>query len=182
MMLMFNDEELLRDTCDFFVEMQTQYGKAQYEAGAHAVWLGDCNAMSNMISLQQYDDYAFDPCKRLVSNLREIGLIVFLHNSEEKPEYIAKEAELGVDIVGVGPFIDIAEAKKAAPTKPISGNLDPVNVLQNGTADEVRKESKRIVRTGKEGDRFIFASGEMVPRDTPEENMRAMIEVARNLG
>ncbi|MEW6358057.1 MAG: uroporphyrinogen decarboxylase family protein [Planctomycetota bacterium] len=182
MMLMFSDPDLLRDTCDFFVEMGTAYAKAQYEAGAHAVWLGDCNAMSNLISLEQYTKFAFDPCKRLVSRMKKIGLIVFLHNSEDKPPYIAKSAELGVDIINVGPYIEIGEAKKAAPTATISGNLDPVNVLQNGTVAQVKKEAKRIVTAGRKGNRFIFCSGEMVPRETPEGNMRAMIEVGRKLG
>ncbi|NOZ24356.1 MAG: hypothetical protein GXP25_25035 [Planctomycetes bacterium] len=182
MMLMFSDVDLLRDTCDFFVEMGAAYAKAQYDAGAHAVWLGDCNAMSNLISLEQYTNFAFDPCKRLVSRMKDIGLIVFIHNSEDKPPYIAKAAELGLDIIGVGPYIDIGEAKKTAPNMTISGNLDPVNVLQNGTVEDVKKEAERIVTTAREGNRFIFSSGEMVPRDTPEENMRAMIEVGRKLG
>lgn len=182
MMLMFNDPKLLADTCDFFVEMGAQYGRAQHKAGAHAVWLGDCNAMSNLLSIRQYCDYAFEPCRRLVRKLKEIGLLVFLHNSEQKAAYISKESELGVDIISAGPGIDIAEAKRAAGATTISGNLDPVNVLQNGTVAQVEKEAERIVKAGRKGSCFIFCSGEMVPRETPEENMRAMMRTGRKFG
>ena len=47
-----------RGTCDFFVELQARYIEAQVEAGAHAIWLGDCNAFSAMLSLDQYRRFA----------------------------------------------------------------------------------------------------------------------------
>lgn len=180
MMLMFMDSDLFRKTCDFFVEFQYLWGRAQFEAGAHALWVGDCNAMSNLIGLEQYNEFAFEPCKELVERYRELGVLTFFHASEEKVPYIEKQTELGVDVLSVGPGIDIAEAKKATVGKvALMGNLDPIEVLEKGTPEQVAAEAARIVKIGKDGGGYIFDTGEMVPRDTPEENMRAMIRSAR---
>lgn len=48
-----------------------------------------------------------------------------------------------------------------------------------GIPEMVRKETKRIMEIGKQNGRYIFNSGEMIPRDTPEENMIAMVSTAK---
>jgi len=182
MMLIITDPDLIHETNEFFVEMQAEFGRAQYEAGAHALWVGDCNAMSNLISLKHYTEFAFEPCRKLVRALRDIGVITMLHNSEIRIPYIEKEAELGVDVVSIGPEGHLAAAKRALSGKvALMGNLDPVNVLQNGTPEQVAEETRRLMEVGRPGGAYIFDTGEMVPRETPEENMRAMMRVAKEL-
>ena len=60
------EPELLQEACDFFVEQQYRYAKAQYDAGAHALWLGDCDAFSGMLSVEQYKQFAFPSCKKFI--------------------------------------------------------------------------------------------------------------------
>ena len=183
MMLIYTDPDLLRATNDFFVKLQTAFGIAQLEAGAHALWVGDCNAMSNFISLEQYTQFAFEPCQRLLAACRDAGVLTCMHASEDKVPYIEKQCELGTDILSVGPAIDIAEAKAATRGKvALLGNLDPIEVLERASPEAVAAEAERIMAIGKEGGGYVFCSGEMVPRDTPEANMRAMVEAARAHG
>ena len=85
--------------------------------------------------------------------------------------------------LGVGPGVDIAQAKEATRGKvALMGNLDPIAVLERGTPEQVAAEAERIVTLGKQGGGYLFDTGEMVPRDTPEANVRAMIDAARRLG
>lgn len=180
MMLIYTDPDLLHATNEFFVELQAAWGKAQIEAGAHALWVGDCNAMSHFISLEQYTEFAFEPCRRLLRACREAGGLSFMHASEEKLPYIEKQCELGADVLGVGPGVDIEQAKAATLGKcALIGNLDPLRILQNASAEEVAAEAARIMHIGKQQGGYIFCTGEMVPRDTPEENMRAMLDATR---
>jgi uroporphyrinogen decarboxylase len=179
-LLMHSDPDLFRKTCEFFIELQFMWGKAQFEAGAHALWVGDCNAMSNLISLSQYSKFAFEPCKELLQRYRNIGVLSFLHASEEKSQYIEKQARIGADALSVGPGIDIETAKQLTLEKiALIGNLDPLNILQRETPQKVAEETERIRNIGKQDGCYIFNTGEMVPRDTPEENMRAMIRSAK---
>ena len=183
MMLAMTDRKLLDDMCAFFVEQQFRFIKAQVEAGAHAIWLGDCNAYSNMISIDQYRDLAFPSCKELVDRCKsDLDVIFHLHNSETEVSYLLEEAKLGVDIISAGPAADIAAVKQAMTgTCCFSGNLDPIEVLMRGTPEEVAAETERIMNICKPGGGYLFNTGEMNPRDTPVENMRAMVQAAKRL-
>lgn len=179
MILALTDKKLLADMCDFFVELQCEYMKAQYEAGAHAIWLGDCCAFSGLLSLEQYREFAFPSCKKLVDKVRDLG-IVYLHNSEIQVPYLLAEAELGVHIVNAGPAADIAEVKKAFTGKQcFSGNLDPIEVLMRGSPEEIAKGAKRIMNLCKEGGGYLCCTGEMNPRDVSTENMHAFVKASR---
>ena len=180
MMLTATDPDLVHEACEFFVELQTRYIEAQLEAGAHAIWLGDCNAFSGFFSLEQYRKFAFPSCKKLVEKAQAKGAIVHLMNSEVSLPYLLAEAELGVDIVNCGPGADIAEVRKAFTGKCcFSGNLDPIKVLMRGTPEQVAAEAERITKIGSSAGGYVFCTGEMNPRDTPVENMKAMIAAVR---
>lgn len=180
MTLMFSDPGLLRDTMDFFVELQKVWGKAQFEAGAHAVWLGDCNAMSNLISAGQYKEFAFEPCKKVVDEYNRVGGLTFLHNSEESVPHIEFSTELGVSAINVGPGIDIGKAKEVVKGKScLMGNLEPIQIFMNSSAEVVSKETERIMKSARSGGGYIFNTGEMNPRDVPVANMEAMIGTAK---
>ena len=149
MMLTATDPDLVHEACEFFVELQTRYIEAQLEAGAHAVWLGDCNAFSGFFSPEQYRKFAFPSCKKLVEKAQAKGAIVHLMNSEVSLPYLLAEAELGVDIVNCGPGADIAEVRKAFTGKCcFSGNLDPIKVLMRGTPEQVAAEAEWITKIG----------------------------------
>ena len=180
MMLMYTDPGLFRDTMDFFVELQKIWGKAQFKAGAHAVWLGDCSAMSNLISADQFKEFAFEPCKKVVDDFNLAGGLTFLHNSEESVAHIELATEFGVSAINVGPGIDIGKSKEILRGKTcLMGNLEPIEILMNSSAETVGKEAERIMNTAKVGGGYMFNTGEMNPRDVPETNMEAMIKTAR---
>jgi uroporphyrinogen decarboxylase len=183
MMLTVTDPELVLDACEFFVELQAVHTAAQFEAGAHAIWLGDCLAYSRFLSVEQYRRFAMPSCRKLVRKIQERGGIVYLHNSEEKVPYLEAEAELGVDIINCGPGADMAEVAKALGGRVCySGNLDPIEVLMNGTPEQIAAEVERLVRTCAPAGGYLFCTGEMNPRDVPEENMRALVRAVRQFG
>jgi uroporphyrinogen decarboxylase len=180
MMLTATGSDLLERACDFFVELQSVYIRAQIKAGAHAIWLGDCNAFSGMLSLAQYRTFAAPSCKELVARARRSGAIVYLMNSEVSTDHLRAECGLGVDAVNCGPAADMAEVRKALSGKTcFSGNLDPIEVLMRGTPDQVAAEAERLVKLCYSQGGYLFCTGEMNPRDTPAENMKAMIAAVR---
>lgn len=180
MMLGLTDPDLLADTCDFFVQLQSRYVEAQIEAGAHAIWLGDCNAFSGMLSVEQYRRFAFPWCRQLGAHVRECGGIAYLHNSEVLVPYLLAESELGVDIINCGPAADISAVSQALKGRNcFSGNLDPIEVLMRGTPAQVAAEASRIVGICSRDGGYVFNTGEMNPRDVPVENMKAMIASVR---
>lgn len=64
----------------------------------------------------------------------------------------------------------------------LKGNLHTTNVMLNGTVADVREAAKRAIDDAAEGGGFILSTGDQVARDTPFENIEAMVDVARTYG
>lgn len=182
MLLPLDDPELFKDTLEYFVGLQTEFGIAQREAGADAVWVGDCTASGHLISEPYFAEYARPYVTDIVKEFDKVDLWSIYHASEENVGHLKLMADSGISVLSVGPGLDIAEAKKAVGDKVcLIGNLDPIGVLLNGTPQQVEAEAKRIMNIGKQGGGYIFNTGEMVPRDVPVENMEALIRAANEV-
>lgn len=73
------------------------------------------------------------------------------------------------------PYADAVDDFRA-----ITGNLDPLDVLYRGTPRLIEAEVERLMTIGKANGAWIFNTGEMNPREVPEENMRAMMKAAKS--
>jgi len=178
--LIYKNPELIEKTAKFFVELQTMWGKAQIKAGADAIWLGDCVASSHFISPKHYLEFAAKEAQEVSESLKKEGTFIFYHAGEDALPHIKIMADPGFSCLNIGEGIDIKEVKEAVGNRVcLMGNLDPIKVLQYGTTKEVEEETKRIMKIGKKNGGYIFNTGEGIPRDTPEENVRTMIQTAK---
>ncbi|MEA4889141.1 MAG: uroporphyrinogen decarboxylase family protein [Clostridiaceae bacterium] len=183
MMLMYDQPELVMDTVKFFIDLQSMWGCAQIEAGADALWVGDCNASGHLISVDQYKEFAYEGVKKCVQAYNSAGGFSFYHASEHRTEHMKVQADTGISAISVGPGVDIETVKKAVGDKVcIMGNVDPIRVLLQSGPEVVYEESRRIMEIGKQNGGYIFSSGEMIPRDVPEENMMSFIKAGKKYG
>jgi uroporphyrinogen decarboxylase len=183
MMLMFTDPEFLHAAMEYWNEFYKRFIKAQQDAGADAIWLGDCNAFSSMVSVPLYNEHIFPVTKDLVDYCeKDLNIMIWMHNSEIMLEHVLSHIPLGVSFESIGPGGDIEVIRNATKgIQPISGNLDPIKVLWQGNPDSIRADVERIIKICKPGGGFIFNSGEMNPRMIPEENMDAYMKTAKML-
>jgi uroporphyrinogen-III decarboxylase len=61
-------------------------------------------------------------------------------------------------------------------------NVDPIDVLLNGTPEDVKKASVSCLTTSSKASVFILSSGCEVPKHTPQRNIKEMVNVARKYG
>ncbi|MGD8283302.1 MAG: uroporphyrinogen decarboxylase family protein [Desulfobacterales bacterium] len=62
------------------------------------------------------------------------------------------------------------------------GAMDTIEILPNGTVDDVRKEVRKIIRDLAPGGGFVLASVHNLQPDIPPENIIAMFEAAAQYG
>lgn len=107
------------------------------------------------------------------------------------PEYsLVKMAAEETDLCSINPLevppmgdCDLARLKQEFGSKiSLMGNLHTTEVMLLGTPDDVRRESMKCIEAAAEGGGFILSTGDQCGRDTPFENIEAMIEVARAYG
>jgi uroporphyrinogen decarboxylase len=64
----------------------------------------------------------------------------------------------------------------------LKGNLHTTDVMLKGTPETVARASRKAIDDAARGGRFILSTGDQCGRDTPDENLRAMIRTARAYG
>lgn len=182
MLLMLDDPALLRAAMDYWLQFYKRFIEAQRDAGAHAIWLGDCNAFSDLLSVELYNQHILPVTRELVQYCEQkLDVMIWMHNSEIKRDHVLAHLPLGLSFESIGPAANLREIRAATQGRlAISGNLDPIEVLWRGTPASITRDVERIMNIGRGGG-YIFNTGEMNPRDIPVENMTAMMKAAKSL-
>jgi uroporphyrinogen-III decarboxylase len=84
-------------------------------------------------------------------------------------------SDLGVDILDVDHMVDMRLVRRTMGDKVIlTGNLDPVSVVKNGTPDLIRNALHKVYK--EVGNPYMINAGCEIPSGTPVENLRALCE------
>jgi len=132
---------------------------------------------------------ALPAVKMVVERATEQGMPTHLHccgPERELVKIMAEETTLTViDPLEHAPMGDcnLAELKRLYGDKLVlKGNLHTTDVMLNGTTDDVVRAARQAIDDAAEGGRFILSTGDQCGRETPDENLRAMIDTARTYG
>ena len=78
---------------------------------------------------------------------------------------------------------DLAEVKQTFGSKiALMGNLHTTDVMLRGTPEDVERAAKWCIDVAAEGGGYVLSTGDQCGRDTPDENIRVLIDVARSYG
>jgi MtaA/CmuA family methyltransferase len=173
----FDDPDFVRDLFDFVVEMELRFARAQVEAGADLIGVGD--AASSLIGPQLYESFVFPHAKRLVDGLHVMGVPVRLHICGNTRKILQAMGQLGCELVDLDYPAALSDARaQMGPDQVLLGNIEPVGVLRNQSAEQVTQAIAACHRQA--GSHYIVGAGCEVCRDTPPENVRALGEYARS--
>jgi uroporphyrinogen decarboxylase len=64
----------------------------------------------------------------------------------------------------------------------LKGNLYTTEIMLRGSVGDVARASKKAIDDAGRNGGFILSTGDQCGRDTPDENIRAMVETARIYG
>ncbi|GMU22100.1 MAG: methylcobamide--CoM methyltransferase [Phycisphaerae bacterium] len=179
MLDVIDDPAFVRDLFDFCVELELSFAKAQIDAGADLIAIGD--AAASLVGPRIYEELVWPYEKKLVDGLHAMGTRVRLHICGNTRDLLGKVGELGCEIVDLDYPAPLSKARaEMSPEQVLLGNIDPVSVLRNSGPDEVLAAIAECHRQA--GSRYIVSAGCEVCRDTPHENVRALQEYARSHG
>ncbi|HEY3320753.1 MAG TPA: uroporphyrinogen decarboxylase family protein [Planctomycetota bacterium] len=172
----YDDPPFVRDLFEFVLELELRFAKAQIQAGAEVIGIGD--AAASLIGPQLYNEFVWPYEKRMVDGVKALGGRPRLHICGNTRPILEGMGKLGCDIVDLDFLAPVHEGRAAmGPNQVILGNIDPVRVLRDGTPQQVYDA---VAQCHKEaGTRFIVSAGCEVPRDTEPENVMAMARYAK---
>ncbi len=177
----YTDPDLVHKLMRFATDMELEFGLAQIEAGARFIGVGD--AIATLISPQHYREFNLPYVIELIAELKKAGARVKYHACGNTKRLLPLFSEIGADILNLDSLVDLTEVKQLLGDKVcIKGNLDPVRVFLEGTPETVEQACQQAIRQAGMGGRYILSPGCEVPRDTPPENLAALVEAAKKHG
>ena len=176
LMLDFHDDPgFVEELMDFVIEMELRSARAQIDAGADLIGIGD--AAASLVGPKIYSEFIQPRESKLVAGIRAMGARVRLHICGNTKRILAGMGRTGADIVDLDYLSPLGMAREAmGPDQVLLGNLEPVGVLRNGTPESVAAAIAVCHREA--GARYIVSAGCEVCRDTPVANLRALCDYA----
>jgi MtaA/CmuA family methyltransferase len=172
----YDDPGFVRDLFEFVVNMELRYARAQIDAGADLIGIGD--AAASLVGPKFYDEFVWPFEKKLVDGLHALGTPVRLHICGNTSCILAGMGRLGCEIVDLDYLSSLADARRAmGPDQILLGNLNPVACLRDSSPAAITAALTECHRQS--GPRYIVGAGCEVVRDTPLENVQAMVDFAR---
>ena len=131
------------------------------------------------ISPRDFRRFVTPYARQRAEALHSRGQLFLKHACGNNEKLLDQFREIGYDCyqsLQLSAGMDLENVRElAGPDMVLWGNL-PLEVLQGGTPDDVRKAVRETVEKGKRAGRFIFGSSHSIAVGTPYENFLAMAE------
>jgi MtaA/CmuA family methyltransferase len=170
----YDDPDFIHALAKFTVDVALKFATAQIEAGADIIGVGD--AAASLINRELYDEFVLSYERRLVDGIHAAGARVRLHICGRAAHLVGALATLGCEIVDLDTLVDLRAARAAMGDRQVLlGNVHTVNVVKNGTPDDVRQALAKCRADA--GPAWIAGAGCEIPRYSPAENVRCFSEL-----
>ncbi len=150
---------------------------ATVAAGADMLILPDPASSTNLISPAMFREFAFGPIREQVA---ATAAPIILHVCGKTLPIARDMVETGAAMISIDQQADITAVRKSIGDDVIiGGNMDPIAVLAGMPVDAVEAKARENFADG--GESFILMPGCTITPDTPMENVRAMVNAAREM-
>lgn len=171
----YEDPDFVQALAEFTVTTGLAFARAQLEAGADIIGVGD--AAASLLSRELYDEFVLPHQKRLVDGIHALGGRVRLHICGRTLHLAGAMASLGCDIVDLDALADLGRARAVmGASQVLLGNVPTVEVVRNGTLEAMRRALAQCRADA--GPAWIAGAGCEVPRGSTAENVRCFGEAA----
>jgi MtaA/CmuA family methyltransferase len=171
LMDLMDDEPFCAELMDLCVEVGAGFARAQVEAGADTIGIGD--AIASQLSPALYERLVQPREKRLIEAVHSYGARVRLHICGDTTHLLPGIAGLGADIIDLDHMVDMAGARRVMGEGVVlAGNIDPAAVRRSHSPQAIHEAMLRTYEAV--GNPYMVTAGCEIPSGTPPENLRAL--------
>jgi len=156
---------------------------AQAAAGSHFTLIGDSIAGPDVCSPELYRRFALPYEQKLVRRLKRKGIGLGLHICGNATAIVADMIRSGALYLELDHKIEADKVREMTTGRiTLFGTLDPVGLLCQGTAEEIREQVRREIELYAPGGGYVLSPGCTLAYETPFQNVRAMVDAGRQFG
>ena len=186
MLLYYDDRDLLKELVRIFNAYTQAIMKRALDAGIEMIFDAWYNcSMSVGWSPAQWKEMFLPHIQQNVELAHCYGALYHYYDDGKMDRTLEHLAEAGVDVVSTlspPPMgdIDLRSAKTRIGDRVcLKGNVDQVNVILQGTPEEIREAVREAVEIGAPGGGFILSTSDSIRPETPWENVKAYFDAAK---
>ena len=173
-MNLLDEEAAMHQLLDICKRQGILFAKAQVEAGADIIGIGD--AATSLIGPSLYEKFVLPYQQEMIRAVHDMGAKVKLHICGNINPVMHLVAQTGADMVDMDHMVDMDRAAEILPKGCcICGNFNPVDILYQGTPEMVRTATRACMQLSSKNNNAV-APGCEIPKDTPVENVMAIKE------
>lgn len=150
--------------------------------GVDAIDFSDPVASPDLVSPRMYRRFFQDYDRQVATWIQKNSVHAIYHVCGDVYRIIKDMKETGAHGLSIDAPLDLAAARGILPDTTFIGNVDPANVIMNGTEEEVLDASRAAMSDGGTTGPMILAPGCDVPPPSPARNIHAMIRAAKERG
>jgi uroporphyrinogen decarboxylase len=142
--------------------------------------LADPTASGDLISKKQFEKFAVPYLKKFTDWAKSKNAHTLVHICGNTTDRLDLFPLTGASCISLDHKTDIAKAKEVLHGKMcFAGNIDPVQVMLQGTVQDVEAACRTVIETAGTDGGFVLMPGCDIPPTVPYENIRKFVEVAR---
>lgn len=184
----YDNEDLYKALMNCISDAQAMHSARLAETELECVGIQGNMANGQTVSADYFAEHVQPYEKKVIDAIHGAGAFTVYHNCGAARKLYDCYREMGITVwetVSEPPQGDnnLAEAKELLGADIcLLGNLDQVEFIKTAKPDEVAERAREIMRIGKPGGRYIFSTSDFLEKNTPLDNVKAMIEAAKEEG
>lgn len=189
LMAIIDDPGKAKACLERLTEGAIDLAKKQAACDVDAILISSAFAGAGLISRQHYEEFVLPYEKKIAETLhKEFDIPIYTHTCGsigDRLDLMIETGTNGIDTLDPPPLgtVELEEAKKILSGKTfIKGNIDPVNTLLYGNADEIKKDVAWRIGVGKPGGGYILSTACSVAPQTPPEHIELLAPLATEFG
>ncbi len=185
----FEQPERMQEVKEFYLAYVERAAKEILAQRPDEILIAGSSSSLSLSSPRIYREFDLPVIKIISSLCKDAGVICHQHTCGRSRQIVEINYH-ETDVMVMEPLerppggdVNLAEVKKMFGDKfCLKGNVNTFETMLNGTPQDVEREARACIDAAAAGGGFILATGDQCGRDTPDENLFALIEVAKSYG
>jgi uroporphyrinogen decarboxylase len=177
----FKKPDFVHNVTEFITDLLIHlYEPLVTDGTLEVISLADPTASGDLISKKQFETFALPYLKKFTDWAKSKNVHTLVHICGNTTDRLDLFPQTGASCISLDHKTDIAKAKEILHGKMcFAGNIDPVNIMLQGSVQDVEASCKNVIQTAGTDGGFVLMPGCDIPPTVPFENIKKFIQTAR---